>query len=91
MSPDELLRRYPRTTLRWLRGRLGLSQLSLAVLLNAAPTTVAGWEAGRHAISPARRLQLAAFLAPHLATDEGADFVRSLGATDAPVSDRENS
>ena len=89
MSPDELLRRYPRKTLRWLRGRLGLSQLSLAVLLGVAPTTVAGWEAGRHAISPARRLQLAAVLAPHLATDEGSDFLRSLGAADALMGDRQ--
>jgi hypothetical protein len=30
MTPDELLRLYPRETLRWLRGWLGLSQMALA-------------------------------------------------------------
>ena len=79
MTPDELLQRYPRETLRWLRGRLGLSQLALALEIDANTRAVGRWEAGVHGIAPARRAQLAALLAPHLATPEGAAFVQSLG------------
>jgi DNA-binding transcriptional regulator YiaG len=81
MDPDadELLRRYPRETLRWLRRRLGLSQLALALDLAARPESVAAWETRRHGISPPYRAQLAALLAPQLATPEGAAFARALG------------
>ena len=79
MTPDELLRRYPRETLRWLRRRLGLSQLSLAPHLGVNPKTLANWEARRHGIADKPRAQLAALLAPHLATPAGEAFARSLG------------
>ena len=79
MTPDELLRLYPRETLRWLRRRLGLSQLAFALHLEVSSTTLGRWEARRHGISDAHRAQLAALLAPHLATPEGAAFARSLG------------
>ncbi len=38
MTPEELLRRYPRETLRWLRRRLGRSQLQFALETNLART-----------------------------------------------------
>jgi DNA-binding transcriptional regulator YiaG len=79
MTPDELLRLYPRETVRWLRRRLGLSQLALADRLGANFNTVPNWESRRHAPSTAYREQLAALLAPHMATSEGEAFVRSLG------------
>jgi transcriptional regulator with XRE-family HTH domain len=79
MTPEELLRLYPRETLRWLRGRLGRSQLQFALDLGVGPTTIGGWEARRHAISDAHRAWLATLLAPHLATPEGQAFARSLG------------
>ncbi len=79
MIPDELLRRYPRETLRWLRARLGLSQMALALALDANPNIVATWESHKHPISPRYREHLAALLAPQLATAEGAALVASLG------------
>jgi DNA-binding transcriptional regulator YiaG len=79
MTAEELLRRYPRETLRWLRRRLGLSQLALAPHLGVNPKTLANWEARRHGIADAQRATLAALLAPHLATPAGAAFARSLG------------
>ena len=79
MTPEELLRLYPRETLRWLRRRLGLSQLRLTVEIAAHSGSVGTWEAGRHGISGEPRAQLAALLAPHLATQEGEEFARSLG------------
>jgi transcriptional regulator with XRE-family HTH domain len=79
MTPEELLRLYPRATLRWLRGRLGLSQRELAGVLDLRSATVSGWEASRRSISAQPRAQLAVLLAPHLATPEGAAFARSLG------------
>ena len=78
MTPDELLRRYPRETLRWLRQRLGLSQLDFALRLGVSPATPTHSEARRRALGPANRKLLAAMLKPHLATPEGQDFVRSL-------------
>ena len=78
MMPEELLRVYPRETLGWLRGWLGLSQQYLADILNVVPTAVSRWETGHHAIAPQHRAQLAALLAPHLATPEGAAFTQSL-------------
>ena len=78
MTPDELLRLYPRETLRWLRGRLGLSQEALAFDLEVSQGTFAAWESRHHAISSPNRERLAALLAPHLATAEGAAFVQSL-------------
>ena len=79
MTADELLRRYPRETLRWLRQRLGLSQLDFALHLGVSSTTLGSWEARRHGISDDHRAQLLALLAPHLATPEGQAFARSLG------------
>ena len=71
MTADELLRRYPRATLRWLRGRLGLTQEALARRIAVAPQTVAGWEYGRRQITPAYRARLVPLLAAELATDAG--------------------
>ena len=79
MTPDELLRLYPRETLRWLRRRLGLSQFAFALEIGVGATTLGNWEARRHGLSDAHRAQLAALLAPHLATPEGEAFARSLG------------
>jgi transcriptional regulator with XRE-family HTH domain len=79
MTPEELLRLYPRETLRWLRGRLGLSQMTLAFELGTGNGVVSGWELRRSAPSPAHRERLVALLAPQLATPEGEAFVRSLG------------
>ena len=79
MTPDELLRRYPRETLRWLRQRLGLTQLDLALDLGAGEGTVGQWEVRRHCPSEKYWAQLAALLRPHLATPAGVAFVRALG------------
>ena len=79
MDADELLLLHPRETLRWLRGRLGLSQLALALELDVGCGSVSGWESRRSPISPQHRARLAALLAPHLATPEGRAFARSLG------------
>jgi hypothetical protein len=80
MTPEELLRLYPRETLRWLRGRLGLSQPEMGALVAAAPMTVASWENGRSTVRLARnRRRIVPLLASHLATPEGAAFVQSLG------------
>ena len=78
MMADELLQRFPRETLRWLRVRLGLSQLALALAIGADLTSVNGWEAGRHRVSRAHRAHLAPLLAPHLATAAGAAFLAAL-------------
>ena len=83
MTPDELLRRYPRETLRWLRGRLGLRQWDLAIHLGTTGKTVGRWESRTYAISPAYRARLVVLLAPHLATPEGEAFARSLGRGEA--------
>ena len=64
MTPDELLRLYPRETLRWLRGQLGESQLAFAQHLGAATETVAAWEARKHPISPGYRARDAPPRAP---------------------------
>ena len=84
MTPEELLRLYPRETLRWLRGRLGLDQLGLALELGVGSSTVATWESRKHPVSPPYRARLAALLAPHLATPEGEAFARSLVRGDEP-------
>ena len=80
VTPDELLRRHPRETVRWLRDHLGLNQAAFAKRAEVQQLTVARWEDGR---APIRRksshLRLAALLAPHLATPAGAAFVQSLG------------
>jgi hypothetical protein len=78
MTPDELLRLYPRETLRWLRRQLELTQLALGLLVGTGGRQVARWEARHVGISPRYRARLAALLAPHLATPEGAAFARSL-------------
>ena len=83
MTPEELLRLYPRETLRWLRGRLGLSQLAFAVSLRVSVSALGSWEERRVAISPRYRARLAALLAPYLATPAGEAFARSLTAGDA--------
>ena len=69
MTPEELPRLYPRETLRWLRGRLGLTQLGLTLRLVVDGSTVAA--------------RLARLLAPHLATEEGADLPRPSGRGEA--------
>ena len=79
MTPDDLLRRYPRETLRWLRGRRELTQLDLALRVGVGLSTAAAWETGRRAISPANRTRIAILLALDLATAEGASFLQSLG------------
>jgi DNA-binding transcriptional regulator YiaG len=71
VTPDELLDRYPREGPRFLRQRLGMSQLALAPHLGVNPKTLSNREARRHGISEAQRAQLVALLAPHLATPEG--------------------
>ena len=83
MTPDELLRRYPRETLRWLRRRLSASQPGLAARVGVAPQTVAAWEARRYGIAPANEERLAALLAPHLAMPEGQAFARELAGSPA--------
>ena len=83
MTPDALLRPHPRETLRWLRRRLGLSQLHLADVLDVSHTTVSRWETQHHARSPRHRAQLAARLAPHLATPAEQAVARSLGRGEA--------
>ena len=85
MTPDELLRRTPRETLRWLRRRLGVSQEAFALDLGVSPTTLKRWETRRHGISDERRAQLLALLASHLATPEGAAFLHTIvQAREAP-------
>jgi transcriptional regulator with XRE-family HTH domain len=79
MTPDELLRRYPRETLRWLRGRLRQSQEAFGLDVGISTQTVRYWERRRYAISPPNRERLAGLLAPHLATPEGEAFMQSLG------------
>jgi hypothetical protein len=83
MTPDELLRRYPRETLHWLRRRLDVGQRGLGLLIGADSRSAAGWEAGQHTISPRYYGRLVALLAPHLATPEGVAFVASLGRGEA--------
>jgi DNA-binding transcriptional regulator YiaG len=83
VTPDELLRLYPRETLRWLRRRLKLSQLDFALDHGIESSTLSAWESRRYSISPPHRARLAALLAPHLATPEGEDFARSLGRGEA--------
>ena len=79
MTPDELLRRYPRQTLRWLRRRLGLDQPAFAALVGVARQTVGAWEARHQGIAPANRQRIEPLLASRLATPEGEAFARSLG------------
>ena len=79
MTPEELLRLYPRETLRWLRGRLGLSRLGFVLYLGVSSSALGNWEARRHGIAEEHRARLVALLAPHLATPEGEAFARSLG------------
>ena len=79
MTPEDLLRLYPRETLRWLRRRLGMGQPDLARYLGADTETVAAWEARGAALAPLHRARLATLLAPHLGTPAGAAFARSLG------------
>jgi hypothetical protein len=79
VTPEELLRRRPRETVRRLLRRLGPGQRGLGRLIGADSRGVAGWEAGQHTISPRYRGRLAALLAPHRATSEGAAFGAPLG------------
>ena len=64
MTPDELLRRYPRETLRFLRRRLGMCQLYFGPDLGISPKTLGSWGARRHRISEECRARSAALLAP---------------------------
>jgi transcriptional regulator with XRE-family HTH domain len=79
MTPEDLLRLYPRETLRWLRGRLGLTQQGFGLRLGIRRETIAAWEGGRDPIARPYLPQLAQLLAPHLATPEGEAFAQSLG------------
>jgi hypothetical protein len=78
MTPDQLLRRYPRATLGWLRGQLSLSHAAFAAHLGVHPETLSSWEGLGRAIAPAAHRRILPLLARHLATPEGAAFVRSL-------------
>ena len=80
MTPDELLVRYPRETLRWLRGRLGLTQLAFGLHIGVSANTVVRWEAGRHGIGPTHRACIVPLLAPYLHTAAGRAWLRTLGA-----------
>ena len=84
MISDELLGRYPRETLRWLRGQLRMSQEVFAEHLDVIPQTVAAWETRRHAIAPRNRERIAPLLAPQLATPEGMAFARAIMSSAAP-------
>ena len=79
LTPDALLLRYPRATLRFLRRRLGLSQEAFAAHLGASRETVESWESRGRAIEPRYQRRLLPLLARHLATPEGEAFARSLG------------
>ena len=79
MTPDELLRLYPRETLRWLRGRLGLSQLAFALRIGGNLKSVSNWESRRAGISPLYQRRIVPLLPPYLETDAGAAFLASLG------------
>ena len=83
MTPEELLRRYPRETLRWLRRRLSASQPGLGTRVGVTPQTVAAWEARRRVMGPVHRARVATLLAPHLATPEGEAFAHRLGGEGA--------
>jgi transcriptional regulator with XRE-family HTH domain len=78
MPPDALLQRYPGETLRWLRGRLGLTQRAFAARIGADPKSVSRWEAGRARISLPMHRRIVPLLAQHLATPEGDGFARTL-------------
>ncbi len=82
MTPNEVLQRFPRAAVRWLRGRLGLSQFALALHLGAAITSVSNWETGRHRISRAHRVRLVPLLVSQLATEAGQTWLRTLGTTE---------
>ena len=80
MTPDEVVQRYPREAVRWLRGRLGLDRQAFTQRLAVAPPTVRAWEEGTRPLSPYLRRRVAALLAPHLHTDEGRAWLATLGA-----------
>ena len=82
-GPDELLRRHPRTTLRWLRGCLGLDRETFAAHLGTSPARVASWEDLGRAIEPRYQRRLLPLLSRQLATPEGAAFARTLGRDEA--------
>ena len=79
MTPDDLLRRYPREALRFLRGRLGESQPIFAAHIGAATETVAAWETGHAAPSLPYHRRIVRLLALQLVTSAGAAFVQTLG------------
>ena len=83
MTPDELLRLYPRETLRWWRDRLALDRDAFANHVGITAKLAQSWGSGRHGITPDKRARLSALLAPHLATPEGEAFVRSPGHGEA--------
>jgi len=81
--PDYVLQRHPGQVLPWLRARLGLSRAALAQRLGTDARTVARWETGRARISLLYHRPIVRLLAPHLATEEGRAFMRSLGRGEA--------
>ena len=79
MPPVYVLQRHPAATVRWLRGRLGLTREALAVRLGVPAEAVGKWERGERAIALAAHRRIVPLLARQLATDEGQAFVRALG------------
>lgn len=80
-SPDpaeELLIAHPEEAVRWLRGRLGMSQLRLALLLGVSPSSGAKWERGRSGLQLRTRRSVAQLLGPLLDTSEGASWRATL-------------
>lgn len=80
MTPDELLDHSPREVLLWLRGRLGYERVDLAELIGVSVANVVAWETRRRAVAPYHRDRLAPLIAPHLATDEGGEWLQALQA-----------
>ena len=79
MTPDGVLQRYPRETVRWLRGRLGLTQLVFAARVGTSIKTVQGWEQGRTRIGLPYHQRLVRLLVPHLHTEAGRAWLATLG------------
>jgi len=78
MTPDVLLQRHPGETVRWLRGRLGLTQGAFARRLGVTPRTVRGWEEGAHPLAPFSRTRVVPLLVPQLATEAGQAWLRAV-------------
>jgi hypothetical protein len=71
MTPEELLRHYPRETLPWLRRRLSLSRRAFAAWLGVPLSTVTGWEQRTSPIPLVFLRRLVPLVTRYLATEEG--------------------